>query len=144
MTKKVIAGFFGKYRWLSNFWESPIEYDGILCPTVEHAYQMAKCVNNEDRAAVAAATSPAEAKRLGNKFHKYSDWDRVKVDAMKDLLRRKFNIPYLRALLLETGDSYLEETNTWNDSFWGVCNGMGQNKLGELLMEIRQEIHAKV
>ena len=47
------------------------------------------------------------------------------------------------ARLLETGDVYLEETNTWGDVFWGVCNGKGENMLGQVLMLIRDELKAE-
>jgi predicted NAD-dependent protein-ADP-ribosyltransferase YbiA (DUF1768 family) len=40
----------------------------------------------------------------------------------------------LRKLLLDTGTSELIEDNNWHDTFWGVCNGVGANKLGEILM----------
>ena len=61
---------------------------------------------------------------------------------MKELLRRKFSIPYLRDLLLNTENATLIEGNTWNDTFWGIDlkTGKGQNHLGKLLMEIREEL----
>ena len=46
--------------------------------------------------------------------------------------------------LLGTGDTYLEEGNTWNDTFWGVCNGVGENNLGRILMEVREELRKEV
>jgi predicted NAD-dependent protein-ADP-ribosyltransferase YbiA (DUF1768 family) len=42
--------------------------------------------------------------------------------------------------LLATGDTYLEETNTWGDIWFGVCNGIGKNYLGKMLMEIREAL----
>jgi len=55
-------------------------------------------------------------------------------------LREKFKNPILRELLLMTGDAELVEFNEWNDRFWGVCKGVGENRLGILLQEIREEI----
>ena len=46
----------------------------------------------------------------------------------------------LKEKLLATGDAYLEETNHWHDTFWGVCKGKGQNHLGKILMEVREEL----
>ncbi len=40
--------------------------------------------------------------------------------------------------LLATGDAELIEGNTWNDTEWGICNGIGDNKLGKILMRIRK------
>jgi hypothetical protein len=56
---------------------------------------------------------------------------------MRELITLKFADKELRKKLLATGESYLEETNTWRDTFWGVCNGVGENWLGKLLMEER-------
>jgi predicted NAD-dependent protein-ADP-ribosyltransferase YbiA (DUF1768 family) len=52
-------------------------------------------------------------------------------------LTAKFTIPEMKDKLMATGDAYLEETNTWDDVYWGVCNGVGKNMLGRMLMYIR-------
>jgi predicted NAD-dependent protein-ADP-ribosyltransferase YbiA (DUF1768 family) len=49
----------------------------------------------------------------------------------------KFDIPEMRDKLVATCNQYLEETNQWNDVYWGVCNGVGKNMLGRMLMYIR-------
>ena len=59
---------------------------------------------------------------------------------MKILLRQKFGDAWLRAKLLATGDAELIEGNYWHDTFWGMCNGKGENHLGRLLMEVRSEL----
>jgi len=60
---------------------------------------------------------------------------------METLLRDKFTRHAdLRILLLDTGDRELVEGNTWDDRFWGVCEGVGENHLGRLLMKIRAEL----
>ena len=59
---------------------------------------------------------------------------------MYDLLKQKFSNPVYKELLLSTGNAYLEETNTWNDCFWGVCNGEGLNNLGKSLMILRNDL----
>ena len=51
--------------------------------------------------------------------------------------------PVLAEKLLATGDDELVEFNTWNDKYWGVCRGEGENKLGKVLMRIRQEFKDK-
>lgn len=137
-----IESFQGEYRFLSNFWHVYVRYDGELYPTVEHAYQAAKTLNPEFRKAIAYATT-GEAKRMGRQVPMRPDWDSIKIDVMRDLLRQKFTEePELRELLLATGDAELIEGNTWGDYFWGVCNGEGQNNLGKLLMEIRDGLRS--
>ena len=48
------------------------------------------------------------------------------------------SIPELRTKLADTEDEELIEGNTWNDTYWGVCRGVGENHLGKLLMEVRE------
>ena len=52
--------------------------------------------------------------------------------------------PWMADALLETGDAYLEEGNTWHDQFWGTVNGVGQNNLGKTLMTVREELRSGV
>jgi ribA/ribD-fused uncharacterized protein len=137
---KKIDSFQGEYRWLSNFWFSPIEYSGDRFDTVEHGYQAAKAAEPLDYFRIAHAKTPGEAKRLGKYCILRSDWEQVKDKIMEDLVREKFKIPELREKLLATGDAELIEGNTWNDTYWGRCNGIGKNKLGQILMKIRDEI----
>lgn len=136
-----IFGFTGKYKFLSNFYPSIVGYGGLQYPTVEHAYQAAKTLNPEQRETIRLAATPAMAKRLGRTVHMRHDWESVKVQNMRFLLMQKF-VGYhdLSRRLYETGDVYLEETNTWGDTFWGVCKDKGHNVLGNLLMEIRRDI----
>jgi hypothetical protein len=88
--------------------------------------------------------TPGKAKREGRGVQLRSDWEDVKYDIMKELVKLKFiTHAHLRKELLETGDKYLEETNSWHDHVWGVCQGKGLNWLGKILMEVREELGAK-
>ena len=137
---RAIEQFTGKYAFLSNFYPAPISYGGRSYPTTEHLFQALKSLDDFDRANIAAASTPGVAKRMGRQVKLRSDWELVKVVCMKSCLELKFNTHAdLRRKLLETGDAILIEGNTWNDTFWGVCNGEGQNMLGELLMKLRQQ-----
>ncbi len=69
-----------------------------------------------------------------------SDWEQVKVRIMKEICKAKFDQnETLRQQLLATGNEPLEEGNTWGDRIWGTVDGVGQNHLGKILMEIRKE-----
>ena len=62
------------------------------------------------------------------------------VDAvMRRAVLKKFETHAdIRALLLSTGDEKLVEKTT-DDHYWGVgTNGTGKNRLGQILMEVRQ------
>lgn len=137
--KDNIKGFFGPYRWLSNFHLCIIRYEDMTYPSVENAYQAAKTMDKQLRKQFIGVT-PSEAKKLGSTIPLRKDWEEVKIGVMSDLLKRKFTDPELREGLLLTGDKYLEETNWWGDCYWGVCNNKGENVLGKMLMTIRNRI----
>ena|SRR3712207_6611903 len=138
----MIDQFTGKYHFLSNFAACTLDVEGIVCPTVEHAFQAMKSLDPAERACIAGAATPAAAKWAGRKVALREDWEQVKVGIMEDLVRQKFSDPELREKLLATGDEELVEGNTWNDRFWGVCRGQGQNQLGKILMRVRDELRA--
>lgn len=143
----MIDDFAGQYGFMSNFYLSPIEHEGKMWSTVEHAYQAAKTLDPELREKIRLLTWPGAAKRAGNTLALRADWEQVKFSVMQELLRKKFTIPALRKLLDETYPHALIEGNTWHDKIWGVCvcsrcGGRGQNLLGKLLVQIREEIRA--
>lgn len=137
-----ITSFTGKYRFLSNFWYSPLisPIDSRMYPTVEHAYQAAKRDDPEYKDYILRAVRPGEAKRRGR--HKEpADWKTRSIGTMLCLLRVKFEEADERAYLLSTEDEELIEGNEWGDIFWGQCPvGVGENNLGKLLMQLRDEI----
>lgn len=146
---KPIDSFKGINYFLSNFFIHPVEFEDVVYPTNEHAYVAAKTDNPAIRQAMLDTCPTAgEAKRFGRNpklLQLREGWDDMKVSVMRDLLRKKFSDPKLRDKLLATGDNELIEGNTWHDQFWGVCkcgghNEEGQNWLGRLLMEVRDEI----
>jgi len=130
----MIDSFMGKNRFLSNF---HLHRDG---KSVEHYFQAAKAVSIVDSVWVMNSDTPSEAKKRGRKVTMRPNWDLLRLDVMEHCLQRKFSDPELRQMLLDTGDEELVEGNYWNDTYWGVCNGIGENHLGKLLMKIRQEI----
>lgn len=135
-----ISSFRNENAFLSNFYPAAVSYKGMEFPTVEHAFQAAKCEDAEVRARFMTVPSAAGAKKLGRRVKLREDWETVKIDIMEELLRQKFTHRELREQLLNTQDAMLIEGNNHGDTFWGVCRGKGKNNLGKLLMKIRQEI----
>ena len=132
----MISHFRGKYAFLSNFYEHPIAYRGVVYRNSEAAFQAQKCPS---RAQEFANLSGKEAKKLGRHVDFPINWLMVRVVIMEEVLMAKFSDPELRQKLLDTGDEELVEGNNWNDRFWGV-DGSGENYLGKLLMKVRSEI----
>ena len=143
MATKQIDRFEGKHRFLSNFAPAKVIYAQMVFPTVEHAYQAAKSANRADMRYVGGAQTPGEAKKRGQRVKLRDDWEHVKEVVMRDLLEAKFSDPAMRKALLDTRDAELIEGNTWGDVYWGVCKGKGRNRLGHLLMAIRERCRSE-
>jgi ribA/ribD-fused uncharacterized protein len=138
-----ITHFDGEYDWLSNFYAAPIKVNRIVFPTNEHAFVYCKTLDQEDQKKILATASPGSVKRLGRKVKLRPDWLHIRVETMLFLVRTKYyQHPQLREKLLATGSMDIIEGNTWNDQFWGVCRGVGQNHLGRIHMHVRNEIRA--
>lgn len=152
----MINKFEGRWRFLSNFWPCQIEHQGIKYPSVEHFYVAMK-VNDQQlingvyytpgdfREMIAKIKNPADVKKLGNKIKLRSDWEEKKLKVMNWAVRQKFRDPKLIELLLMTEGREMIEGNFWHDTFWGVCScpkckDIGQNHLGKILMEVREEV----
>lgn len=135
-----ISRFIGKNSFLSNFYLCKVEYESLVYPSVEHAFQAAKTLDINERKKFQLMSSPADAKHYGRKLNLRSDWELVKENVMYDCLKSKFSDPELSRMLLDTGSSILEEGNNHGDKCWGTVDGYGSNKLGQLLMKVRNEI----
>ena len=133
------------YGCFSNFSEHPVLIDGILWPTSEHCFQARKFKDSKIQKMILAAKTPLEAARLG-RSHGYplrKGWDGMKDAVMLDIVRAKVRQhEEIKELLLSTGNAVLVE-HTENDSYWGDGgDGSGKNRLGKILMKIRQELQA--
>lgn len=129
---------------LSNFSAFNVVMGGVTYMTSEHAYHANKFPTDVIAAlAVINAPSAHEAFKAGQRFkeRRRGDWDAVKVDVMRAIIRAKFDQhEYVRRKLLATGDRELVE-NSWRDDFWGWGPSKdGQNMLGKLWMELREKI----
>ena len=139
-----ITSFRGAYGFLSNMHDCRIITDlngqTLWFNNVEAAYQAHKCPEHAEEY---VGLSGVEAKWLSKRLPRRSDWESVNLAVMEKLLRLKFSLPELRGKLLATGEAEIIEGNTWHDTFWGVCYGVGENHLGRLLMKIRGELRAE-
>lgn len=145
---KSITRFRGCYSFLNNMYPSSVFYDGYEYPTVEHAFQAAKCEREFTIAnwcmQIQKVKSPQKAKRIGQSIKLRQDWEEVKYNIMFELVLQKFARHFdLREQLLETAGRDLIEGNDWGDTYWGVCDGEGQNQLGKILMSVRRLLMAE-
>lgn len=135
---KDISEFRGEYYFLNNFFNAPIEYKGLKYLNNEAAFHAQK---DPLRAKEFTDLSPNGAKRLGRRVNLRKDWDNVKIEIMYEINIAKFTQNQdLNKKLIETKNARLIEGNNWNDTFWGVCNGIGRNELGKILERVRSEL----
>ena len=131
-------GFFGDRRYLSNFDETSFVFNKQTYKSVEHAYQSLKSKDHDEQKKVRDADTPGKTKRLGRDITLRADWETIKFKLMEKLVFEKFSQnDDLKDKLIETGDDFLVEYNWWNDRIWGVCDGKGRNRLGHILMKVR-------
>lgn len=141
-----ITEFRGDYFFLSNFYMCSVSFDNVIYPSSEHAYMACKTDNKAIRQKLLFLKTAREARNYGQIIPLRHNWDEVKYSYMKCVLQDKFTRnPHLGKKLLETGDRQLVEGGTWHDLFYGICNcekhqGEGKNALGQILMEIRDEL----
>lgn len=137
---EVIREFIDAYAFLSNFYHSPVKYRNLIYLNAEAAFQAQKESCEKDKEQY-TRMNPAQAKLVGRNCNLREDWEEIKEQTMYKIVKAKFTQnEALARLLLATGDAYLEEGNWWHDTTWGVCNGVGQNKLGKILMRVREEL----
>lgn len=140
VTRFGIYGFFEEYRWLSNFHLCPVYIDGLMYTSSEAAFQAQK-TDKEDVRILFTKMSPRDSKVAGREVDLIENWNHLKVLAMIRVLTAKFqqNVQLSR-LLQATGALYLEETNDWNDMYWGKTVNGGLNLLGHSLMHVRDTL----
>ncbi len=136
------------YGPFSNLYRRPVEFEGVVYPTAEHAYQAGKAVNPAVRDWILAAPTPALAAMAAHGLYTWDivpNWSEIKFDRMRRVLRAKFEQhPDLAELLVSTGSKRLVETGTVNNAvnrLWGEVAGSGKNMLGVMLMELRAELN---
>ena|ERR1035437_8914639 len=156
---KEVKGFFGPYRFLSNFWLAKVFLDDVEYSSVELAYQSAKwkpehreyfqtCSELEaikyNVKEIIYSTPESNVPIRANGTIEQNEWRANRLGIMTDLVTQKFD-PKLNhenyKLLLDTGQMQLEEMNWWNDLYWGTNKeGEGKNNLGKLLMKVRDSL----
>ena len=135
----IIDEFRGEYDFLSNFYSCPVTYNGESYLNSEAAFQAQKTQDPEIHHAM-STMSAGQAKKFGRSL-KDPKWFDKSVRIMYEVLTAKFTQHVdLRKKLIATGDARLVEGNNWNDTFWGMCHGKGENVLGCLLMMVREDL----
>ena len=131
------------YGFMSNFAPYSFSDGSKIWPTSEHYFQAQKFLVPEIQEKIRQIVSPMDAAIEGRNRQNplRPDWEEVKDEVMLQALRMKFSQnPEIAKELLATGDAILIE-HTRNDDYWADGgDGSGKNKLGLLLMQVREEL----
>ena len=139
-----------KFGGLSNMAPGfPLLVNGITIRTSEALYQTCRFPHlAQVQHIIVEEKSPMTAKMLSKPFRKQSraDWSSIRVKIMRWCLRLKLaqNWQTFGELLYASGDLPIVEDSR-KDDFWGAMadesgNLVGQNILGRLLMELRDQL----
>ncbi len=131
------------YGCFSNFSAHGFELDGAYWATSEHYFQAQKFAGTPHLEEIRRASSPKQAAEMGRDRARplRADWEQVKDEIMRKAVQRKFETHAdIREILLSTGEEDIVE-NAPNDYYWGCGkDGTGQNKLGQILVEVRNRL----
>lgn len=149
------------FGFLSNFYIAPVEIEGRTWPHTEAFYQSRKSRNPDYHSRILEREKPSWSKYVGDSrigdsklaeqswFRTHpedlrADWEQIKLEVMQVALRAKFTQHiHLRWSLIATGTADIIEDST-SDYFWGCgTNGLGENWLGRLLMDLRRQLEVQ-
>ncbi len=133
--------------YFSPYTAHAIELDGVVYPTVEHAYQCQRYANQKIRDEIRTARSPVKAWEISTKYKhlQIPDFRERKLEVMKELMRAKAEQhEEVRKALIDSGDAKIVKHITTyppGDGFWDDGeHGEGLNHMGRMWMEIREEL----
>lgn len=158
----IIRSFSGRYAALCPLFQLGFFFEGDEYQSAAAAFEAAKIANRADRVSFLAWNcKPWEARRKGKMIPVSwirPDFDSAQSGIMLSIQRAKFTWPEPQRILASPLGLQLVYGNLVHDNFWGVCschevpdskrkygigrhcNGTGQNLLGNILMQVRQEI----
>jgi ribA/ribD-fused uncharacterized protein len=133
----------GEYGFLSNAFPCNFKLKDLVWSSVEHYYHAQKFLKFAEQEAVRNAPTVKEAIERGTTVGRSFrlDWTRHRLGAMREAIRAKFaQSEDLKAKLLATGDVELIRDSKLDD-YWGAgAENLGENMIGKILMEVREEL----
>ena len=133
-----MRGFHGQHFFLHSGYPALVEWNGVFYKTVEHAFSVSRTNDDDAIARIRAASTHQEAAILGRMFQARSPAEMEHV--WQRLTRQKFTLHEdLGVRLANTGRQLLVHEDP-HDLFFGTWNGVGHNRAGKFLMELRTEI----
>ncbi|MBQ5995524.1 MAG: NADAR family protein [Clostridia bacterium] len=147
-----------EYGFLSNWYMSRFELDGVSYTSMEQYMMHQKAITFDDidiAKQILETDDVSKVKALGRAVHNYNDaiWNGIRqIVVYKGLLAKFSQNKDLKEKLLSTGNNILAEAAR-TDSVWGIGISIkdnarfdmnkwrGKNLLGFALMQVRKELH---
>jgi ribA/ribD-fused uncharacterized protein len=127
----------------SNFAAFSVVWRDRVWQTSEHAFQAAAFDDEEVIEMIFAATSAHDALKLAIQYQEKirPQWEEQKYGIMKDICRTKLTQhPYILKSLITSGTASLVEDSPKDDCWGRGPDWNGNNNLGKIWMELREEI----
>lgn len=116
-------------------------------PTVEHYYQSQKFTNPDYQEKIFQAVTPADARKLGNRWlvKKRPDFKKVRVTLMTRAVYIKCKThDSVQQALIDTENKDIADSS-FTDYFWGCGrDGRGDNHYGKILMRVRDKLRQEI
>ncbi|MDO8430694.1 MAG: NADAR family protein [Candidatus Taylorbacteria bacterium] len=136
--------------YFSPYSPHALEIDGVVYPTLEHAYQCQRYTDEKIREEIKVARSPVKAWQTSTKYKEtyqipeFKD-EEHKLEVMKRLMRLKVDQhEEVRKALIDSGDiKIIKHITTYppGDGFWDDGeDGKGLNHIGRMWMDIREDL----
>ena len=141
-----------EYGWMGNMAPYPIKFDGKVWRTSEALFQSMRFDDDSVKEIIRGEKSPISAKL---KAKKYKDQmvvvptKELDVENMRKCVKMKFDQhPQLKRQLINTKDAFIyedignrngERHKFWGAKKWSESEGDGNNMMGKILMDLREE-----
>jgi predicted NAD-dependent protein-ADP-ribosyltransferase YbiA (DUF1768 family) len=135
---KRVMGLDGAWAPLSLTWDAPLEWNGRVWSSAEHAFQATRAASAREAEWVGKAATPQEARRRGLQVAPRPDWDQISSTIIGELLIAKFNDPCFAGILLSTGEATIVDTSRGSHT----SNG-NVDLLGPALMRLRDQLRSR-
>lgn len=136
-----IDEFTGPFGFLTNSARTPIEVDGLRYPTVLHAYCSRRVTEPHVAEDIRLLPTPAGVVERRRMADVGASSQGRSVEDMNLLLSIKFALGSSAAKqLVATGRARLRNSVWWEDRFWGIHEGVGENRLGGVLETLRARL----
>jgi ribA/ribD-fused uncharacterized protein len=133
--------------YFSPFSAHAIEVEGVLYPTVEHAYHCARYTDEEVRTKIREQRSPLKAWEVSQEYKSKQIPEFKDKEYKKDVVRELFRLKTeqhaeVRDALSNTGEKRIVKhivAGPRGDGFWDDGeDGSGENWMGRIWMEVRE------